>query len=70
MNRYARISGLALVLVAALGCEQRTDKTDDGGIILSISDFDGLPISISASERATILANRFMMGSFPRSVRA
>ncbi|HLF55691.1 MAG TPA: hypothetical protein VI942_02480 [Thermoanaerobaculia bacterium] len=50
MNRYARISGLALVLVAALGCEQRTDKTDDGGIILSISDFDGLPISISASE--------------------
>jgi hypothetical protein len=52
MNRFARISGLALALVVALGCEASTDKTDGGGIILSISDFDGLPISISASGSA------------------
>jgi hypothetical protein len=52
MNRFARISGLALALLVVLGCEASTDKTDGGGIILSISDFDGLPISISASESA------------------
>jgi hypothetical protein len=52
MNRYARFTALALALVVVLGCEASTDKTDGGGIILSISDFDGLPISISASASA------------------
>ena len=52
MNRFARIFGLALVVLAFVGCEARTDKTDGGGIILTISDFDGLPIAISASASA------------------
>lgn len=49
MNRVTRIVALAAVALAFLGCESRTDKTDGGGVLLSVSDFDGLPIAISAS---------------------
>jgi len=41
---------IALALVLAVGgCESRTDKTDAGGVILSIEDFDGLPFLISVN---------------------
>lgn len=49
MNRVTRIVALAAVALAFLGCESRTDKTDGGGVLLSISDFDGLPITVDAS---------------------
>ena len=41
-----------LVLISCvllLGCEQATDKADGGGVILSVSDFDGLPAEISVN---------------------
>ena len=38
--RASRIFGLAVGLLALLGCSARTDKTDSGGIILSIESFD------------------------------
>lgn len=48
MNRKATLC-LMLVLIAALaGCRERTDRRE-GTVILSISDFDGLPIVVSAS---------------------
>jgi hypothetical protein len=41
---------VALALVLAVGaCESRTDKTDGGGVILSIEDFDGLPFLVSVN---------------------
>lgn len=49
MIRYAKIFALTFVAVAVLGCSARTDKTDAGGVILSISHFDGLPVVVSAS---------------------
>jgi hypothetical protein len=49
MIRYAKIFALTFVAVAVLGCSARTDKTDAGGVILSISHFDGLPLGVSAS---------------------
>lgn len=54
MRHQARIAALALTVVAVVGCESnsRTAKTDDGGVILSISTFNGLPSSISASGSA------------------
>jgi len=52
MNRFARISALGITALALLGCQARTDKQDGGGILLSISDFDGLPTTISASAGA------------------
>ena len=42
-----RLLSILLVLstVTLLGCEQPTDKVDGGGVILSVTDFDGLPLS-------------------------
>ena len=39
MNRFARILALSLAAVTVFGCEVQ-DKTDQGGVIIVISDFD------------------------------
>lgn len=58
MRRVAHIM-LMISLVAALtACESRTDKTDGGGVLLSISDFDGLPIAVGVN--ATLAAGGFV----------
>lgn len=42
------ISCLVLAIgVLPFGCNRRTDKTDGGGILLSITDFDQLPITVA-----------------------
>ena len=46
-SRYRTLAIAALVALAVVGCESRTDKTDGGGVVLSISDFDGLPIGVN-----------------------
>lgn len=51
-SRVKRCSGLSMVVALALAlfaCESRTDKTDGGGVLLSISDFDQVPVSVSVS---------------------
>jgi len=48
MNRTIKTLALSCLALALAGCES-PDKVDAGGVILSLSDFDGLPISISAT---------------------
>ncbi|HUP21738.1 MAG TPA: hypothetical protein VNB06_02210 [Thermoanaerobaculia bacterium] len=46
----ARMAGAVVALLsslALLGCESRTDKVDGGGVLLSITDFTGLPAQVS-----------------------
>jgi hypothetical protein len=50
--KAARLFLVGLLAVGLLGCESRTDRTDSGGIILSISDFDGLPIAVAVNSNA------------------
>ena len=38
-----------LVSLVLLGCEERTDQAGSGGVILSVSDFDGLPAEIGVN---------------------
>jgi hypothetical protein len=46
--RHAAKTALVLAfLLLALGCNSRVDNTDGGGVLLSVSDFDGLPNSVS-----------------------
>jgi len=41
---------LVVVLVGSVtGCRERTDRSE-GNVILSITDFDGLPVSVSVSQ--------------------
>lgn len=46
---------LCLLAVSLVACEGRTDRTDGGGILLSISDFDGLPISLAVNSSTGFL---------------
>ena len=51
MPRKKLIPFLSLLLVGfvGVGCETRTDKEQTGGVEISISDFDGLPIQASVN---------------------
>ena len=49
MNRIAKTLALSCLALAFTGCESRTDQVDGGGVLLSLTDFDGLPGTISAS---------------------
>jgi hypothetical protein len=49
--KLAQASLLAVAMLGVLSCEARTDETDGGGVLLSITDFDfgnlTIPISVS-----------------------
>jgi len=47
--RAVKLFLVSLMVVGLLACESRVDRTDGGGIILSISDFDGLPIAVAVN---------------------
>ncbi len=47
-----RVTNYLLVIVLAVGlagCDSRTDRTDGGGVLLSVSDFDGLPLLVGVN---------------------
>lgn len=47
--KATRIIAFGLLAASLLGCESRTDRADGGGVLLSITDFDGLPISLAVN---------------------
>ena len=49
MKKVIFIPLLVVLLVGLSACESRTDKVDGGGVLLSISDFDGLPIAVGVA---------------------
>jgi hypothetical protein len=51
-RRRALVGAVLLCTLAVLGCESRTDETDGGGVLLSVSNFDGLPIQVSMDQAA------------------
>ena len=54
MNRVVRSALLGVLMVGVLSCEARTDRTDTGGVLLTISDFDGLPIAVSVNSTSFV----------------
>ncbi|MEO8198470.1 MAG: hypothetical protein ABI689_17290 [Thermoanaerobaculia bacterium] len=50
MNLTTRLLTLGSLVLALVGCSGDISKNDTGGVTLSITDFDGLPISVSASD--------------------
>jgi hypothetical protein len=53
MRIWTRSALLALVVVGLLACSSDTGRTDAGGVILTVSHFDGLPISLSVNGTST-----------------
>ena len=44
---------IPIILAASLfACETRTDQADGGGVLLSVTDFDGLPIQVGVNAAA------------------
>lgn len=52
MIKLAQSGLLALAMLGVLSCEERTDRTDGGGVLLSVSDFQfgniTIPISVNS----------------------
>lgn len=48
MKRYATVFLLIVLVLALAGCRDRTDRSE-GTVVLSVTDFDGLPVQVSAS---------------------
>ena len=56
-TRPLAIWAILAMALALAGCESRTDQVDGGGVLLSITDFDGLPAQVSvntATRRMTV----------------
>lgn len=49
MSKVFKSIALACVALVLAGCETRTDKTDGGGVLLTISEFDLPPLNVSVS---------------------
>lgn len=49
MSRAIRIALGACLVVALAGCESETHQTDSGGVLLRVTDFDGLPSVVSVT---------------------
>jgi len=49
MNRLAKMCALMLAAGMVFACERRTEEIDAGGVLLTVTDFDELPIFVSAS---------------------
>ena len=53
-----------VALLGVLGCESRTDEST-GGVILSITDFDGLPVQISVNNPAQLSIDSITLQNLP-----
>ena len=53
MKNLLHFSLVALVALGMFACESRTDEAD-GGVILSISDFNGLPVVVSVTQSTLV----------------
>ena len=53
MKKLAQCTLLAVLMVGMLSCEARTDRTDTGGVLLTVSDYDlgniTIPVSVNGN---------------------
>ncbi|HVR98904.1 MAG TPA: hypothetical protein VMW27_19955 [Thermoanaerobaculia bacterium] len=49
MKRYSTVLFLFVLVFALAGCRDRTDRSE-GTVLLSVTDFDGLPVQVSATD--------------------
>lgn len=61
---------MAVVVASLVGCDGPVARTDGGGVLLSVTDFDGLPIAASVNESAAsgfVQVERFTIANIPKS---
>jgi hypothetical protein len=55
--KLAKSGLLVVALAASLSCEKATDRTDTGGVLLTVSSFDELPAEISVNSPNGVLCS-------------
>jgi hypothetical protein len=65
MKAKLAICCLTLLAFALAGCRARTDRTE-GTVLLSITNFDGLPVVVSAFADPPILVDEIILRNVPK----
>jgi hypothetical protein len=72
MRHLAKIALVLAFLLLSAGCsDSRLDRTDGGGVLLSVSDFDGLPTVVSVSDAradGAVVLDQITIQSIPRDI--
>ena len=71
MRHLAKIALVFAFLLLSAGCDSRLDRTDGGGVVLSVTDFDGLPTVVSVSDAradGAVLIESITITSIPRDI--
>ena len=65
MNRLVRSALLGVLMVGALSCEARTERTDTGGVLLTVSDYDlgNITIPVSVNDHLFVQADSLTIQS-------
>jgi hypothetical protein len=58
MAKLAKSSLLAVLMLAAVSCESDAADQDNGGVILSFADFDGLPAGVRVNSPSGVTCSR------------
>ena len=66
MRKTLCLAGVALLALSLVACNQRTDK-DEGSVILTISDFDGLPARVSVNTTDLLQVGEFTLTNIAKS---
>lgn len=59
MKKLARFTLLGVLMVGMLSCEERTDRTDTGGVLLTVSDYQlgNITIPVSVNQNLFVQAD-------------
>ena len=71
MRHLAKTALVLASLLPLAGCDSRLDRTDGGGVVLSVSDFDGLPTVVDVSEARAdgiVIVESITISSIPRDI--
>ena len=55
MRHAAKIAIVVAGLLLVTACDSRVERTDGGGVLLSVSDFDGIPNVVAVNEQRPAL---------------
>lgn len=69
MHKKATTLLVVVALAAVLGCEGRTDKSE-GTVVLSVSDFDGLPVTASVNAQDFLQIGEITIQNIPKNPNA
>lgn len=65
MRKTLVLLALATLALPTLSCNQRTDR-DAGGVILTISSFDGLPFRVSVNDSSVVQIGELTLTNVPK----